>query len=121
MWLDNLKELKKSKGMTSKQISVLSGIPESTIKRILAGDTEDPCISTIHRIVETLGSSLDQIFADTHAVIATARFSEMKQKLDALEAENAKLIAENDVLRMKLEHKEEIISLHNYYKTLLTK
>ena len=39
MWLDNLKELKKSKGMTSKQIADATKIPEGTIKRIFAGGT----------------------------------------------------------------------------------
>ena len=30
------------------------------------------------------------------------------------------LTAENDVLRLKLEHKEEIIALHNYYIKMKT-
>ena len=34
-----------------------------------------------------------------------------------LKDKNGTLTAENDLLRMTLEHKEEIIALHNYYKT----
>ena len=28
------------------------------------------------------------------------------------------LTAENDILRMKLEHKEELLALHNYYNKI---
>ena len=47
--------------------------------------------------------------------------------MQLLQAENAMfkdkvtaLTSENDLLRLKLEHKEEIISLHNYYKTIMS-
>ena len=42
MWLDNLKEFKKAKGLTSKQLAEITKIPESTIKRIFAGETDNP-------------------------------------------------------------------------------
>ena len=130
MWLDNLKELKKSKGMTSKQLADATKIPESTIKRIFAGDTTDPYISTIHRIVIALGGSLDHILADTNAVLATETIVEMKENVDATSAERDLLAVENDMLKAKnaaltteielirkeLAHKEELLALHNYYK-----
>lgn len=132
MWLDNLKELKKSSGMSSKQIADATKLPESTIKRIFSGDTDDPYVSTIHRIVIALGGSLDHILADTNAVLSPASIVEFKETVGAAEAERdllaaenavlknkiAALTAENDLLRLKLEHKEEIISIHNYYNKL---
>jgi transcriptional regulator with XRE-family HTH domain len=132
MWLDNLKELRKSSGMSLKQIADATKIPESTVKRIFAGDTDDPYVSTIHRIVIALGGSLDHILADTNAVLAKESLVEVKENADAAEAEkemlmarlaelaaeNAKLAAENEMLRMKIEHKDEIIALHNYYNKL---
>ena len=131
MWLDNLKELKKSKGMTTKQLADTTKIPESTLKRIFAGDTTDPYISTIHRIVIALGGSLDHILADTNAVLATESMVEVKElatmaeaerelivaKCDMLEAKNAALATENELLKKELAHKEELLALHNYYKT----
>lgn len=133
MWLDNLKELKKAKGMTTKQIADATKIPESTIKRIFAGDTDDPYVSTIHRIVITLGGSLDHILADTNAVLATETIVEMKESVDVTAAErdsiavenemlktkNTALTMENELLRKELAHKEELLALHNYYKTHL--
>ncbi|MEE0968559.1 MAG: helix-turn-helix transcriptional regulator [Clostridia bacterium] len=133
MWLDNLKELKKAKGMTTKQIADATKIPESTVKRIFAGDTEDPYVSTIHRIVITLGGSLDHILADTNAVLSSETIVEMKESVDVtaaerdsiavenemLKAKNTALTMENELLRKELAHKEELLALHNYYKTHL--
>ena len=132
MWLDNLKELKKSKGMTSKQLAEATKIPESTIKRIFSGETEDPYISTIHRIVIALGGSLDHILADTNAVLSTESLVEVKENADVIEAERDLMIAENailkgkvdtltaenEMLKMELKHKDEIIAIHNYYNKL---
>lgn len=129
MWLDNLKELKSSKGMTAKQIADRSGLPERTVKRVLSGDTANPYLDTLQRIATALDSSLDAILADTKAVVGTeglatlqAEVTRVTAELELVTAENVilkgkvdTLTAENDLLRMKLEHKEEIIALHNYY------
>ncbi len=130
MWLDNLKELKKAKGMTSKQIADITKIPESTIKRIFSGDTSDPYVTTIHRIVIALGGSLDHILADTNAVLSTESIVELKETVEVIEAEQGCMAIENEMLKAKVDaltteieilkrelaHKEELLALHNYYK-----
>ena len=129
MWLDNLKDLKKEKGMSIKQIAEATNLPERTVSRIFSGDTDNPYVDTLHRIVSVLGGSLDSILADTKVVVGGADLITLQADVDRLNgelalisAENAvlkdkvvNLTAENDILRLKLEHKEEIISLHNYY------
>lgn len=129
MWLDNLKELKKAKGMTTKQIADATSLPERTVNRIFSGDTDNPYVDTLHRIVSVLGGSLDNILADTKTVVGSTDLITLQEDLDRLNNETMllqaeiavlkdkvnTLTAENDMLRMKLEHKEEIISLHNYY------
>lgn len=146
MWLDNLKELKESTGMSFKQIAEMTNLPERTVARIFSGDTDNPYVDTLHRIVSVLGGSLDSILADSKAVVGNANLSTLQEDIDKLNgevdrlnsevdrfngevtllsAENSilkdkvnALTAENDLLRIKLEHKEEIISLHNYYNKL---
>ena len=104
-------------------------MPERTVSRIFSGDTDNPYVDTLHRIVSVLGGSLDSIFADTKMVVGDSNLITLQADVDRLNgeltiisAENAvlkdkvvNLTAENDILRLKLEHKEEIIALHNYY------
>ena len=130
MWLENLKELKKKTGMSSKRISELTNLPERTVARIFSGDTDSPYVDTLHRIVSVLGGSLDSILADTKTVVATESMVELKENVDAttaerdliavkndmLEAKVAALTTENELLKKELAHKEELLALHNYYK-----
>lgn len=129
MWLENLKELKKAKRMTSKQIADATKIPESTIKRIFSGETDDPYVSTIHRIVTVLGGSLDHILADTNAVLSTESLATVKENAEIVDAERKLVLAELEMLRAKtsaqeteilllkeqLKHKDEILALINYF------
>ena len=133
MWLDNLKELKKGKGMSAKQIAEKTNLPERTVSRIFSGDTPNPYVDTLYRIVAVLDGSLDDVLADSKTVVGNKNLVTLQEDVDKLNAELALLSAENamlkdkvsvlttenDLLRMKLEHKEEIISLHNYYNKLM--
>lgn len=131
MWLDNLKELKKKTGMSSKQIADKTNLPERTVSRIFSGDTDNPYVDTLHRIVTVLDGSLDDILADTKAVVATESIVELKETVEVIEASHdvisienemlktkvAALTTENELLKKELAHKEELLALHNYYKT----
>lgn len=134
MWLENLKELRKAKGNPAfKKIAEDTGLPERTVVRIFSGDTDNPYVDTLKRIVTALGGSLDTILADSKAVVGNVDLSTLQDdvnrltgELTLLQAENnimkdklVTLTAENDLLRMKLEHKEEIIAIHNYYKSVI--
>lgn len=135
MWLDNLKELKKKTGLTSKQIAEKTNLPERTVTRIFSGDTDNPYVDTLHRIVTTLGGSLDDILTDSKAVVATESIVELKENVDAISARHDLMAVENDMLKAKvaalttelellkkeLAHKEELLALHNYYKTHIEK
>ena len=132
MWLENLRELKRAKGMSSKQIADKTMLPERTVKRIFSGDTDDPRADTVRRIVAVLGGSLDDIFAESGAVIGGKDLATLQADVDRLSAElellqakvgvlqdlNTSLTAENSMLRTELKHKEEMLALHNYYNKL---
>ena len=131
MWLENLKELKKRSNMSAKQIADMTNLPERTVSRIFSGETDNPYVDTLHRIVTTLGGSLDDILADTKAVVATESITEVKETANVIGAErdliavenemlktkNAALTTEIELLKKELAHKEELLALHNYYKT----
>jgi len=132
MWLDNLKDLKKQAGMSAKQIAEKTNLPERTVSRIFSGDTENPYMDTLRRIVDVLGGSLDDLFVESKVRVANTDLIALQAEYDQLQAEASDLRAENvalkdknatlevelDRLRLTLEHKEEIISLHNYYNKL---
>lgn len=123
MWLENLKELKKAKGMTTKQIADATKIPESTLKRIFSGETDNPYVDTIRRIAIALGSSLDEIFAESKTVVGGPDLLVAQVELEKLKAERDALVAENGALKEKIEElrnkvdtlRDEIIETHHYY------
>ena len=130
MWLDNLKELKKQTGMSTKQIAEKTNLPERTVSRIFSGETDHPYADTLDLIVKALGYDLGDIFADTKVVVATDELVEIKENVDIVEAERnlaetkndmleakvAALSTELELLKKELAHKEELLALHNYYK-----
>lgn len=132
MWLENLKELKKKTGMSTKQISDKTNLPERTISRIFAGETDHPYADTLDLIVKALGYDLGDIFADTKVIVATDELVEIKESVDVVEAEHDRILVENEMLKTKntaltmeiellkkeLQHKEELLALHNYYNKL---
>ena len=129
MWLENLKELRKKTGLSSKQIADKANLPERTVVRIFSGDTDNPYVDTLHRIVTVLGGSLDDVLADSKTVLGTKNLatlqedaarlgdevSRLKEEIAALRDRVTTLSAENDILRLNLEHKEELLALHDYY------
>lgn len=134
MWLEKLKAVKEKSGMSIKQISDCSGVTEKTLTRIFAGKASMPRFGTLGDIASALGTSLEEIFAESNAMVATGDLVDLQSVVDRLTAENGMLAAElavtkdkvtaltaeNDILQMKLQHKEEIISLHNYYNSVKT-
>ena len=136
MWLDIIKERRKELGYTVKHIAQEAKLPERTVSRVFSGETALPYADTLYRIAVVLDLSLDELLADSKAVVGGKNYVVLHEEVDTLaadveklnselalvSAENAVLkdkicvlTAENDILRLKLEHKEEIITLHNYY------
>lgn len=134
MWLENLRELKKKTGMSIKQIAQKSTLPERTINRIFSGETEHPYVDTLDIIVKSMGYDLGDIFADTKVVVARDDLVEIKGCVDVVEAERNLILVENEVLKAKnvaltsevellkkeIQHKDELLALHNYYKSVIS-
>ena len=134
MWLDDLKELKTKSGLSSKQIAEKTNLPERTIVRIFSGETDHPYADTLDLIAKALNADLGDVFSDTSVVVATADIVDIKEKVDVVEAENkltsaenemlkakiAALTTENELLKKEIQHKDEIIALHSFYKSIIS-
>ena len=128
MLLTNLKRLKEASDMTFDEIAEMSKTPISTVKHIFSGKVE-PLASTLYRIVTAMGGSLDDVLADTNVVISPKTLIEVEEKAEVVEAERDLILAELEMLRAKtaaqeteilllkerLQHKDEILSLINYF------
>lgn len=124
MWLDNLKDLKKKSGMSTKQIAEATNLPERTIARIFSGDTDNPLMDTLRRIVAVLDGSLDDLFAESKMRVANtdlialqAEYDKLQSEANDLRAENVRLNdkvvtldAELDRLRLTVTHKDEMLA-----------
>ena len=99
MWLERLKNIKECKGISTKMIAQRANLPEFTVRRILAGDTCAPRIDTLCLIIYALGSSPEEIFANSSSVLANKTTTELQEEKDRLLAENERLAAELELLR----------------------
>ena len=126
--------------MTTKQIAEKSKIPERTINRIFAGESDHPYADTLDLIVKAMGDyDLGDIFADTNVVIATESIVEVKETVNELTAEQDSLLADNtkmkealiaketeiqdlrdELARRESQHKDELIELVKYFTKIKT-
>lgn len=92
--VETLKNMKSEQNLTLQQISSASGVPLSTVNRILSGQTENPSFRDVAAIVAAMDGSLDAITG-----------------LQKLESESGQLLDSN-VMQL-------LLSMQNYYaKTL---
>ena len=133
MFRDRIKEEKKKLNISSKSMSERSRmhIPEETISRVLSGKTIDPGISIVLDLGETVGLAPHEIFMCSTLVAEFKAFLELKSKSDETETERIRMLAENEslkainatlsnkieVLEAKLTLKDELLELHNSYRT----
>ena len=121
MYRCRLEELRKEKGLSNKKWSELSGVSIDTITRIIHPENPDkdsPRVNTLEDLCEPLGVELWEIFylGDRSFVSLQAELTALKTEHDDLVAENAILKAKVETLREKNETlKDQIIDVHNYY------
>lgn len=58
---EKLQRMKEACGLTCTEISVISGIPEPTVRKVISGKTPDPRYETISKIVEAMGYTMNDL------------------------------------------------------------
>lgn len=141
MWLENLKDLKSRTGMSPKQIAEKENLSVKSVDRVFSGESKNPGVDLVLKIITALGGSKSEIFAESGAVIGSQDLATLQAEANRLTEENT-ILAQNlnianidlavqkdkvsaleteiELLKMKLTHKDEIISLHNHYGTVIS-
>lgn len=133
MFRDRIKEEKKKLNISSKSMSERSmmHIPEETISRVLSGKTVDPGVSVVLDLGATVGLAPYEIFMCSTLASEFKAFLALKSKSEETETERISMLAENErlkqinatlsnkieVLEAKLALKDELLELHNSYRS----
>lgn len=134
LYLNRILAQKKLLGLTIKSMAELSKLqlPEETISRFLSSKTHDPRLSTVLDVGEIVRLEPYELFMDAQTAAEFKIFLETRtsktstsEEINSLLSQNvtlqdeiAALKAEIGWLRLILEHKEEIIAIHNYYNNI---
>lgn len=109
-----LSDLKNANGYSFKELSSKSGIPESTIRKILEGYTPDPRLDTAHRILVAMGGSFDEMFNGKRTNILTDEVETLFPEAKEINNEHVDISKSALVERIeeiKLMFREQIITL----------
>ncbi len=114
MWRERIIETRKAKGITIKMMAerTPSHLTVETITRILNEKTDDPRITTVLKLGESVGLSPWELFAEPTALIAYQGVITLQAEVDALKSEKEALAAENDSLKNEgKDLKDKVITL----------
>ena len=123
MWRDRILAAQKEKGITTKAMAEYAQMTEKSVTRILNNKTANPYVSNVLLLGASVGLSSKEIFSETGVVVGDQDLAILQANADRLTAELAKrdteleglkhqvtaLTVEIDLLRLKLEHKEELV------------
>lgn len=131
MYRQRISEEKKRLNLSARTMSDLSRlhILEETISRFLSGKTADPGVNTVLDLAETVGLKPYEAFMDATLAAEFRAFLELRSKSEETEAERMKMLADIEdlkttnaglvdkirVLEMTLAHKEELLSVYEYF------
>lgn len=105
MWLDRVKEKKRSLGITNEMLSEKTGIPIGTLNKILSGVSDDPKLSTLTAFARVFDVSIDYMaFGESEALRLSQNESELIRRLRSLDKtgrELVMLVAEKEYERVE--------------------
>lgn len=102
MGLEKIAEYKKRLGITTEELSSLSGIPIGTLNKLLSGQTKDPKLETLKSLARVFNCTLDD-FDDKDNVEVSPEYSESVhayEELESLVARNGKILSSEQKIRL---------------------
>ena len=106
-YIDRIKKIKNEKKITNDKLSEITGIPLSTLSKIMAGISDSPKLSNIVSIADALGCSLDYIVSGTpenhnNCTLSADELSliDLYRKLDAHSKELVTMVANKESQRV---------------------
>ena len=133
MYYDRLVRAYNASGLSKKTLALKSQLSEKTISRMLESREYHASIEVLESVAPVLGVTMQELFCDTDSVVvsremidvieeAKTAIEQNKQYAEEIEALKERVFAltnENISLRLTLEHKDEIIKIHEEYKSIL--
>ena len=107
-----ISEIRKSKKIKIETLSQKSGVPISTLKKILSGATKDPQIDTIKAIARALECTLEDF--DDNSNLKNYSAAEKKLIADYRKLDNHGKKAVNVIMSVELERIDKITAEPNY-------
>ncbi len=111
-YIERIKKIKNEKKITNDKLSELTGIPLSTLSKIMAGISDSPKLSNIVSIADALGCSLDYIVSgvprNEHNYTLSPDemdFIEVYRELDTHSKELVVMVAKKEAQRAKLQER----------------
>ena len=87
-----LRQMKEDKHMTVQQIADKSGVPASTVSRVLSGQTDNPGFQVVSDIVLAMGGSVDEIIGIAALKSSKSNVTELYQLYERTLAEKNRTI-----------------------------
>ena len=123
MWRDRVLVTQKEKGISNKAIAEYAQMTEKSVTRILSGKTQSPYVDNVIIIGAAVGLTPRELFSETGLVVGdqdlailqaeverlTNELAELNENTEELKRKVSKLTVENELLRLKLDHKEELV------------
>ena len=112
MFREYLHTLKKAGNYTWQEIANVSGIPESTIRKIFSGETPDPRFDTVTKIIVSMGGNLDDAIDNKRKKdIEISSQISLKETYDMLLEEKDKRLEEKDKHNAALTKDKKILAI----------
>lgn len=120
IYWDRMRELRDKQGLTNKRIAELTGVDERTVSRVMKGETENPGIEMVLRMVTVMGGSLDRLTGiaperrfDDEPLPDKSILESMQEHLKAQQDEKAILAQKIEAQASAIDQQRDTISHQN--------